>query len=311
MKQAEIQAVPRRFRTSAAKFLAGGNACAPAQDAQKRAILTMIANPPGAKPKFWWARSGRTILAAAMVVENPGRTGMLLTSPPYAPGVERQQLVELVRQISKDSITDGLSLVQALIDPTDTAQAALLKDSGMIMLAELIYMRRDLLKKPPAPTSDRNDIAWRDYNQFTETQLGEIIAQTYVDSLDCPALRGVRDMNDIIAGHKSAGVFRPESWWIADCDQPATPAGCILVNDSPVAPSADIIYMGVAREFRGRRLARAMLDRTIELAQRRGKQLVSVAVDTRNEHAIRVYQQSGFVELRRRIAYVELRKNRS
>ena len=303
----EIQEVPRRFRDQAIRFLVGGTRNDRQMRAQGQAMQQMISNVPTAASRLWWARSDRTTHAVAAIIEGVGRTSMIFFSPPYAPGVDPKQLARLISEISKDAINGGMSLVQALIDPRDTEQADVLKNSGMLLLAELIYMRRDLQIRPPEVPEIRQELAWRNYKQFTEAELGEVISQSYADSVDCPALRGVREMTDVIAGHKHSGAFCPEAWWIVDYGDQARPAGCILVNDSTKTPSADIIYMGVAREFRRRGLARAMLQRCIAQAAQRNCENVSVAVDTRNDHAIRIYEQSGFVEIQRRLAYVELR----
>ena len=267
----------------------------------------MVAKAGSAAARLWWARADRTTLAVALVIEGAGRTSMLFFSPPDAPGVDRQWLVRLIGEISRDAIEGGMSLVQALIEPTDSEQEAVLTDSGLILLAELIYTKRDLLSCPPGAQGAREDLIWRNYKQFTEVELGEVISQTYMDSVDCPALRGVREMSDVIAGHKCSGVFCPEAWWIAARADQAAPAGCILVNDSVKAPTADIIYMGVVPEFRRQGLAAAMLERAVLQASERNREGISVAVDARNDYARRVYEQSGFVEIHRRLAYVELR----
>jgi len=307
MDPIEIQEVPRRFRAQAIRFLDGGTRNDRQMRAQRQTMQQMISRAGTAASRLWWARSGRETLAVAVVVESAGRTSMLFFSPPYAPGVDRGQLVRLIGEISRDAVEGGMSLVQALIDPGDSEQIDVLNDSGLILLAELIYMKRDLLTRPPGTQEAREDLTWRNYKQFTEVELGEVISQSYVDSVDCPALRGVREMTDVIAGHKCSGAFCPDGWWIVACGDQAVPAGCILVNDSAKTPSADIIYMGVAREFRRRGLARALLERAITQAVERNCQAVAVAVDTRNEYAIRVYEQSGFIEIHRRLAYVELR----
>ncbi|MDP6637352.1 MAG: GNAT family N-acetyltransferase [Phycisphaerae bacterium] len=307
MDHVEIQPVPRRSRAAAIKFLVAGTSNDRQTRAQEQVIQQMVSRSGSAAIRLWWSRSGRTTLAVALVVEGAGRISMLFFSPPDAPGVDCAQLVRLIGEISRDAVEGGMSLVQALIDPADSEQVAVLVDSGMMLLADLIYMSRNLLSRPPEPKDARDDLTWRNYKQFTEAQLGEVILQSYTDSLDCPALRGVREMPDIIAGHKCSGAFCPEAWWIVGCGDQATPAGCILVNDSIRGPSADIIYMGVAREFRRQGLAGAMLDRAIAQASERNRQAVSVAVDTRNDHAIRVYEQSGFSEIHRRLAYVVLK----
>jgi len=267
----------------------------------------MVAKAGSAASRLWWVRADRTTLAVALVVEGAGRTSMLFFSPPDVPGVDRQWLVRLIGEISRDAIEGGMSLVQALIEPGDGEQEAVLNEGGLILLADLVYMNRDLLSSPPRGQSAREGLVWRNYKQFTEVELGEVISRTYVDSLDCPALRGVREMPDVVAGHKCSGVFCPEAWWIVAHGDQAAPAGCILVNDSIKTPVADIVYMGVVPEFRGRGLAAAMLERAATGASERNCEGISVAVDARNDYAIRVYEQSGFVELHRRLAYVELR----
>jgi mycothiol synthase len=246
-------------------------------------------------------------LAVALVVEGPGRTGMLFFSPPGAPGVDRRVLVRLIGEISRDAIEGGVSLVQVLVDPADSLQQEVLLDSGLTLLAELSYMKRDLMGQPPGPRENRADIVWRNYKQFTEVELGEVISQTYVDSLDCPPLRGLREMPDVISGHKCSGMFCPEAWWILSLAGARRAAGCILVNDSVKAPIADIIYMGVVPEFRRRGLGSAMLARAAEQACGRNCQGISVAVDARNTRAEMAYEQAGFVESHRRLVYVELK----
>jgi len=233
---------------------------------------------------------------------------MLFFSPPEAPGVDRVQLSRLIDRICDEAIQGGTPLVQALIERDDAARTEVLTESGLILLADLIYMSRNLLERPSALDRPEDRLTWRNYKQFTEAELADVISRSYVDSLDCPALRGVREMPDVIAGHKSSGMFRPEAWWIVDCDTAA--AGCILVNDSANGMHSDIIYMGLAPEFRRRRLAAVMLDKVISQAFERQRHAISVAVDRRNHPALRAYQQRRFVEIRSRLAYVKL-KSRS
>jgi len=275
--------------------------------AQGQVMQQMMTRSGPTASRLWWARADRKTLAVALLIEGAGRTSMLFFSPPEAPGVDRQWLVRLIHEISRDAIEGGVSLVQALIEPDADRQEAVLVDSGLMLLADLSYMNRDLLSCPPKDQGARENLVWRNYKQFTEVELGEVISQTYENSLDCPALRGVREMPDVIAGHKCSGVFCPEAWWIVAQGDQASPAGCILVNDSIKTPTADIVYMGVVPEFRRQGLAAVLLERAVAGASERNCEGISVAVDTRNDYAIRVYEQSGFIEIQRRLAYVELR----
>ena len=308
MVEAEIQTVPWRSRGAAIRFLVGRDDSYRQTRAGVQTMRRMLDRFGPAASRFWRVRSGRKTLAVALVVECVGKTAMLFFSPPDAPGVDRRRLVGLIDKISDDAIDGGMSLTQALIDPQDIAQVELLTDSGLMLLAELIYMKRDLLSCPPPLANEAHDgLVWRNFTQFTQTELADVISRTYADSLDCPRLRGVRQMPDVIAGHKCGGVFCPESWWIVSCPDHATPVGCILVNDSATGMSSDIIYMGVASEFRRRGLALAMLDRAVAQAAGRNRHRVTVAVDKGNDPAMKVYQQRGFVEIHRRVAFVKLK----
>jgi len=307
MSDAGIQAVPRRSRGAAIKFLVGGARNDRQTRDQADGLRQMMTRYGGPAVTLWWARSGRTTLAAAMVLEGAGRTSMLFCSPVDAPGVDRQWLVRLVGEISRHAIAGGVSLVQALVPPSDLDQLAVLAESGLGVLAELIYMQCDLLSHRTDDRDARGDLEWRSYRQFTETELGEVITLTYRDSLDCPALRGVREMPDIIAGHKCGGVFCPEAWWIVSQVGASAPGGCILVNDSVTAPVADVVYVGATPEFRGRGIATAMLLRAARQAGNRHCRAISLAVDSRNHAAVRVYERCGFSEVRRRMAYVLLK----
>ncbi|MCP4378776.1 MAG: GNAT family N-acetyltransferase, partial [bacterium] len=258
--------------------------------------------------RFWWARAENVTVAVALAIEGPGRTSMLFFSPPGAPGVDRQSLERLIGEISRDSVKGGVSLVQTLVGPEDVLQQQVLLDSGLTLLAELSYMKRDLMICPPVAQDDREDIVWRNYRQFTEAELGQVISQTYIDSLDCPPLRGLREMQDVVSGHKCSGIFCPEAWWIVSAGAQCRPVGCILVNDSVKVPVADIVYMGVVPEFRRHGLASAMLVRAADQASERNCEGIAVAVDVKNTQAKIAYEQSGFVESHRRLVYVKLKK---
>ena len=169
-------------------------------------------------------------------------------------------------------------------------------------MAELIYMRLDL---PAAPSGSRDELTWRYYGQFTEADLAEVIGSTYEGSLDCPALNGVRDAADIVAGHKAGGLFVPRAWWIVE--HGGEPAGCVLVNDLSDSATAEVVYIGVVPAFRGKRLGRAMLRRAADQAHARTRSSLRLAVDARNLYARRIYDSEGFRGTHRCLAYVMLR----
>jgi len=134
--------------------------------------------------------------------------------------------------------------------------------------------------------------------------LERIIEATYVDSQDCPRLRGLRRMEDVVASHKASGIFRPQSWWIAARE--GQPVGCVLVNDSAEDKgAAELVYLGVGSAHRRRGYGRAMLRHAMEQARRRGRKRMNVAVDSANAPAVRLYRHEGFRRTDQRDVYIK------
>jgi len=297
----EMNPIPSRKRAEALRFLVGGRSRRELVDACAEAFGEMLRSRADKDVRIWWSRRGRRCAAVAMVVANAGRSGFLYHCPADAPGVDAPALRELVRAVSLDAIRDGMCFVQVLCRTDRQEDIEILTAAGYQLLANLVYMRLDLSAAPVSP-SEAESFSWRSLGEFDEDELARVIAATYEGSLDCPALFGVRDVRDVIAGHKATGAFTPQSWWIAQKD--GSPAGCILVNDSPSTPSAEIVYAGVAPSFRGRGVGRTLVRKAVDQARRRGLDAVTLAVDARNRFARELYERSGFEETDRRIACV-------
>lgn len=259
---------------------------------------------------FWHARYRGRCVAAAMVLPNPGRFGMLLFSPPAAPNVDVHALGLLLERISREACRQGLAFVQALVLPEARDETALLESGGLTRLARLIYMRLDLLGADRTGADGEGARAapgqgrwtWLGYDEFDEAELVRTIAATYDGSLDCPALAGTRRMADVVAGHRASGRFDPSLWWLVRCGDSS--AGCILANASLMPRVAEIVYVGVVPAFRGRGLGRGMLARAAAQAQDRKDYAVSLAVDSRNAYALALYASMGFKQIFSRLAYI-------
>ncbi len=300
--EAIIELVPRRSRREAIRFVAGGYRRDTVTDVRAD-VLAGVVKSQGSSCRLWWSRRGRKCLAAAMISENPGRTALLLQSPHDARGVDETALVELLRAACTASLEANIAFVQAMVDPENPAETDVLVRAGFEKLAELLFMRLDLSSRVAPDSAAKNPaLAWRNYGQFDEAELGRVIESTYVDSCDCPRLCSLRDIAEVIAGHKSGGLARPDAWWIVDVDGVA--AGCILVNDYAQSLSGDVAYLGVVPASRGMGLSREMLRRSAEKARKRGLKSLTLAVDADNLFARRVYDSEGFEELHRRLAYV-------
>jgi len=253
---------------------------------------------------LWHARQGRRTVAAAMIVPNPGRFGMVLFSRFGAPGVDPSALATLLGRLWAAGCDSGLAFVQALVPVEARGDVAVLETAGLEKLAELVYMRLNLIEAACASESALgacDDWTWRACEQFDEAELCDVIARTYAGSLDCPALTGVRSISDVVAGHKASGTFCPASWWIVE--RGGRPAGCILINGSASPCVAEVVYVGVVPAFRGQGLARAMLAHAAREARRQKNCAMTLAVDACNAPARGVYESAGFTRIFSRVAY--------
>ncbi|MGA2266572.1 MAG: GNAT family N-acetyltransferase [Phycisphaerae bacterium] len=304
-----VSPVPAAAQRQALEFLLGG-ARRDVLIAARAEALGEHLRSQGRRGDLWWACVGRRCVAAAMVVHNPGRTGLLLYSPAEAAGVDRQALAAASRAAAQEGLSQGAALVQVMVEDGNDADLAMVQAAGFSPLARLAHMRLALAwaagGESPGPSSGprgrAGEISWRSAEQFSMEELASVITATYEDSLDCPPLHGRRSIDDVITCHRASGVFRPRSWWIVDVGGAA--AGCVLMNDSTAGYSAEIVYLGVAPRFRGQGLGRCMLRHAAADAKARGLERIELAVDDKNSYAKRLYESEGYRVMRRQWAYV-------
>lgn len=285
----------------AALFLIAGRLGENFALAQAKVLLTRL-RADGAR--LVWACRGSLPVAAAAVVPSSGNVGMLLLSPLGPGGVEPEALAATVAAAAGESLQAGGAFVQALTDPRVRGERDVLRLAGMTLAATLAYLRLDLTGPAPAPGPAPAALSWRNGADFDDAQLSAVIRASYVQSLDCPQILGVRRGEDVLAGHRANGTYRRECWWLARVDQ--RDAGCILVNDSLPPGGGEVAYLGVAAEFRRRGLGRALLEKAVVQARQRGLGYLALAVDERNDPAVALYRGAGFFLTHRREVWVKL-----
>lgn len=255
-------------------------------------------------PWAWWARRGRRCCAAAMALPTAGRVGMLVVSPLGAVDVEHDAVIRVLQRVGDAALAGKMAFVQALTNPDAEADRAVLERAGFARLTELLYLSCDPAEAAVAVAAD-DALSWRTYGAFDDAELADVIDQTYEASGDCPALSGLRSMDDVIAGHKAGGTFRPAWWALAYCDQ--RPAGVVLANEAG-GDKAEVVYMGVVPAFRGRGVGAALVGWAARQARAAGMERLSLAVDTDNACARSVYARFGFAVERRRVVHVRRRE---
>jgi mycothiol synthase len=222
---------------------------------------------------------------------------------------------ELVAQALQDYRNRGFQIAQALLEPDAKVQHSLdLERGGLPPVTSLIYLSR--LTEPPIELAHSRDrFIWRTFDEAGEDKFGNVLLETYQESLDMPELQGARSLDDVLAGHRSGFPFDAARWWIGELADCADSAAVVLLSpgleharpptepiDSRhrvIASSWELAYIGLTKTARGRGLGRVVLAHALKIA-RRNATSIRLAVDARNTPAIRLYQNCGFVPFDRR-----------
>ncbi|HMP62021.1 MAG TPA: GNAT family N-acetyltransferase [Phenylobacterium sp.] len=95
-------------------------------------------------------------------------------------------------------------------------------------------------------------------------------------------------------GHRGAGEFNPENWFLARFD--GEPIGIMLLTCLDAEGIWELAYLGLAPAWRGRGLGRALVHQATAQAIARGAEMLLVAADRRNLPALGLYRSAGFVD---------------
>ncbi|MBB3208365.1 hypothetical protein FHS27_004193 [Rhodopirellula rubra] len=172
-----------------------------------------------------------------------------------------------------------------------------------------------------SPSADQFsiDLEPLDHDDPSQREIFEkLVKRTYIDSLDCPPLERFRTVGDIISGYQTAAAYAPDQWYIihekntgdsAPHHQDARPGvGCLILaqhpgssplDDEPENPAAviELVYMGIAPEYRGRGYGQQIMQRITEICQRLSAERLILAVDRDNLPAIAAYRAIGMQPL--------------
>lgn len=240
------------------------------------------------------------VVGAAWLQPQVGRTATLW--PPAFSGDRQELLACRLAQASIDAVQYlPVDLVQVLLGEHDAKSADWVAAVGFEFLAELRYL---MLAVPGRMAADvDSDLQFESPATAQHALLEELVQSTYAGTLDCPGLEGRRTIADTLAGYQCVGQHDPCLWSIVRWR--GQPAGVLLVAPYPEAVQWELVYMGVVPEFRGHALGSKILTRLRAMASAHSIGHIVLAVDSQNAPALRMYEQSGFVEWARRTAYIK------
>lgn len=255
---------------------------------------------------LWVATLHGQILWAILPVTSPGKTMLLFVPANYQNTDQSQAARTLTEKILAQYVQRDTVLAQILFEPTDHRIIELHKSMGFGQLAELIYLQTSLRKTYSRPTLPTG-MELHTYSPHTHDFFTAAIQQSYADSLDCPALSGLRSIEDVMIGHKGAGEFDPKYWFVLM--QNSQPLGVALLSPLPANQSMELVYLGLIPQARRKRLGDFLFRHALATTARCPWPRLSFAVDSLNRPALDLYFRHGMQRIGSKIALLrDLRK---
>lgn len=246
--------------------------------------------------EIWLAEAEGRIGWAVLPILSPGRT-MLLFVPPV--GDHEPAAGQLINTVCDHFGKLAIHLAQALLDPGDEEARELFLSRRFRQMAELIYLSVTIRRPPPAPPLPPG-ISWKEYSDPTHPLFARAIGESYENSLDCPGLNGLRDIQDVIAGHKATGEFDPAAWFVlTHYDEPL---GAVLLSRIPRTDAVELVYLGLTPAARGRGLADLLMRQALWATARMKRSRLTLAVDSENAPALKLYYRHGMQKTGSKIA---------
>jgi GNAT superfamily N-acetyltransferase len=297
---------------------AGATTVRPAQPEEAVAALRLILAPPGqyaddhaASEFITFARDrgivfdglhlaerAGKIVSAVLPVVSPGRTMLMLCPHGGAKAVDAATRL-VIDPVCRWCADRDVQLAQALIDPHDDALAAVFAAEGFSKMAELHYLHVSAAPNAPFPPLPEG-LTWTTYSAADHDLFGRTILASYQQSLDCPALNGRRDVEDILEGHKASGHFDPALWFLLR--EGDAPLGVLLLSESLRSDGIELVYLGLTPSARGRRLGEFMMRYAVATVAARGQARLCLAVDSLNVPALKLYYRNGMQRVGSKLA---------
>lgn len=238
--------------------------------------------------------------AVVLAVLNAGATVTLVSSEPRNDG-QIQGTSLLIQTACQSYLGSSVRLAQTVMPVGNPRLEQSFATAGFHSLATLNYMERarSSSKLPQKRLEHTRFITMTD---LSDSQLGALMQETYIGSLDCPKIHGIRLMQDIINGHRGHGQYDAQLWFIAEVK--GTQVGVLLLNPVQEMQCTELAYLGVVPHARGKGVGNTMMHHAIEQSMKQGLPRITLAVDANNLPAIQLYKKWNFHKTKERLTMI-------
>jgi ribosomal protein S18 acetylase RimI-like enzyme len=270
-----------------------------ADESQAGEFLRFTASRGVPLSDLWLGEADGRLLWATLPIVSPGRTMLLLGASARWAKSRPDAVSMVIESVCRDFAQRDVQLAQVLIDPADQPTIDAYVAGGFARMAELLYLQRHIRRAhapPPLPAP----FAVHPYSDEAHAAFAAAIAVSYEDSLDCPPLNGVRSVEDIIAGHKSAGEFDPNDWFVVTHGDQAV--AVLLLSRTIHGEGMELVYLGLSPQVRGFGIGDHLVRMAFARVLERKLSRLTLAVDSQNAPALRLYHRHGMQRVASKIA---------
>ncbi len=229
----------------------------------------------------------------------PGKTALIAT--PATTGANSQKASirsRLFEQLDLWLADNGVLMCQVLLEDNVRDSEALFLRHGYQTVSELHYLEAKASVFPTAPP-DTTNLEFRKYTHRDQASLAKAIDRTYEETLDCPLLNGRRQESDVLEGYRDTGDSKSEWWWLLVFENEI--AGCLLLAEHRALTRLELVYVGIAPDFRGHKIGFLATQFALWQAKQLEQEAVVLAVDSKNLPAVNAYHKAGFEVWDRRL----------
>ena len=251
------------------------------------------------------AERGGVSVGGALVMHQPDDVALVWPPVIQDRADERRIGGALMTAVCRDLDDSRARFAQCLLSPEEADEAGWLLEFGFSSAAKLYFLARSLEEIPAVePGLD-------EFETFVEPgnveRFAALIEQTYEGSLDCPMLNGRRSGADALASHRLSGQFDPRGWRLYQSG--GRDVAVLLLNEHPDQDAVELVYFGVAPDYRGRGFGRRVLGEALALARSWKRAAMFLAVDAGNAFANQIYSAWGFQEVAQRNVWLRFPGN--
>jgi GNAT superfamily N-acetyltransferase len=282
---------------------------------QRSVFAQVLSNADPTDEAFWdgllIASGGDDALAAVSWVQLAAGNTAVVWAAPDDSALGRAVLKAAAEFVDRRAIP----LAQMVVGENDGYCDEVQTQCGFPKFAELVYMFAEVCAPAEVqawsePWDARRDQEYDGLHFVGRAgdepqRLAKILEQTYIGTLDCPALDGVRPMLEVLEGYRAQGRHSPDDWYFVT--EKGRDLGALLLAEHPGFGNWELVYMGLIPSARGCGCGSRIIRFALDVAARRGAERLVLAVDDANAPALRAYEHAGFVRWDRRIVYARLR----